>query len=318
MKRSILLTILGALSVLSFAAPVLAICVEPQVFSTAGYIYTPGLCDEGYPCRSPKPFISSITKRFSGKFWALTAGNPAPSAGNDNGGWPAREGSPRATYPNSTGWVGVYPRYPAYINFVPATNTATTWSADSRIDGCIFRGGVRRCMALLFEDYHDETSYFAFLTDAPAPTADFVFPEKGQGPKSIVLHRAPTPEIVSVERLDGDRVSFEVNAPGEIPGLRLDPGCDGEVVRGYRLYAMVLDSGRSPVDPDRASWTALTDAPVAIDQPSTVELTCAADRSVHMARTLVFDSGYELTYVTRAGRPYDCAKGSVTPIGLRK
>ena len=58
------------------------------IWSEFKYIYTPGLCDDGFPC----PGESSVSSGLSGFFWVIGSGDVTIGQGNDNGSFEALAG----------------------------------------------------------------------------------------------------------------------------------------------------------------------------------------------------------------------------------
>lgn len=251
------------------------------------YVYTPDVGSVAYQG-------SSISAGIDGAFWLLGFGDPLAGSGVDNGTFAARD------------WFYVTEGYPAYL--------LTSWAADPGIDGCVEEGGSPTCVAVLLSDSNESrASVFSLLTARADENGHFNFVQAGGAP--IVLVEPPALDIVDIVR-SGPDLLVTVDPPQVTESaLRLDPDCPGDPVAGYRIYSVVLPAGSEPPSNDRReSWTIPPGgageggAPLPLDQQATFALPyfCLSDIQPYFAHSLVFDSGFELTYL-QPGTGLTCA-----------
>lgn len=285
---------LGITTILIFSAgavPAIAACAEQRLISTvrAGgivrYVYTPGFCDEGYPC---DPF--SVSLELDGDFWSLGAGDPLVGAGIDDGAFPAFENA--GGYYYTDGWLKSYAGYASYIY--------SGWASDFRIDGCPDPGG---CMAIQFSDQVDNIGYFALLTAASDTQGDFYFDPGGP----IVLAEIPRPFVVGMNRPDAMSVEATVAPMGSaLDGIFADPACP-EALIGSRIYSITIPNGAlPPQDRNRAAGWQPETGVVPPDESAMVTGSCVGDQDIYLTRSLVFESGFETAFVSENAIRLEC------------
>jgi hypothetical protein len=277
--------------------PCLGACVDPTPIRSIyggpnySYVYSPFVCT-GYPC----PGIASVSGELGGAFWAIGYGDPTVGAGHDNSGFPALDG-----------WVRTSPYGLSYLE--------GGWDStlgDARIDGCIddvIPAGTG-CTAILLSDLDascsplaTECGYFAALTaEALSPTAGYDFGQAGNAP--ILL--ASTPEVRHpYGEQDQEWLPYwTVQFPSLTGGLYPDPACE-EIVSGFRLYqyrtaslALEYPAGFAPGIDWQPSHVIDWIGPVPPGQTATVQFDCDTPANVWLGYTLVFDSGFELPWIT--------------------
>ncbi len=263
---------------------------------TAGdesFLYTPGLCDSGPPCGSD--IDSSVSSSLAGSFWQAGEGDPAPNAGVDNGAYPALK-------LDGTGWVKTDDvAGPAWID--------GEWSSAGGVDGCINLSPSADCMALILADQNNSIGYFAALTAEAAASGEYGFDQPGGA--HITLAQIPLPLNTASHNINSYTKTVDLFVQPPASGLYLDPsGCGAGLVSGYRVYQFETPrDAPAPVDRTIASgWTLSVGGelpngnPIPLGQSTTITLTCYTAVDIHVASTLVFESGFELSMVSR--RPF--------------
>ena len=274
----LLLSAPSAWSVCALSRPISTF--QGQGFS---YIYTPGLCDGGYPC-SPG---GSVTDDLTGTFWAIGSGDPQVGQGNDNGSWPALQGSPGNF---GLGWVyneSAY-GYPAFI--------LTNWNADPRIDGCV-DDSPEICTAILLNDVLEGQGYFAYLT-AAFNVDSFGYGQPGSLP--ISLGPLPSAELLGVVPT-GNELLAQVGLPPLDEGIYTSANCSAQAPVGFRLFGRAVARGApAPPSVDTANgWTVVPGGasadggPIPLGQVASLQVECSVEPAdFYVVPQLVFDSGY--------------------------
>ena len=273
-----------------------AICATARQIGTVNgsgysYIYTPGLCDGGYPCQIG---FSSVTPELSGDFWVLGAGDPAVGFGVDYGGWPATEGASALD-----GWVDAYVGYAAYI--------LATWNSDARIDGCPDSvappGTPGLCAAIHLSDQFEGVGYFALMTAENDAIGDYAFNQPGNGP--IELAEIPRAMIVSRSGPEWNP-TITLSPPAIGGGLYLDAACPDPLV-AYRVYGQELPNGApAPVDRSLAAHRVDLTGDVALDALAQFTYDCPLDVDYYVATQLVFESGFATDVLSRNSLRVEC------------
>jgi len=293
-----------------------AICNSARLFNSGStYVITPGC--EAADCGAAH---SSVTDAVSGRFWALGDGDPALGAGIDNGSFEAL-----------FGWLYTPVTYPALI--------AGTWAASSGIDGCIdFAADQRRCMAVQLSDISPATGTGAMTVITAQPDNLGNYDLSGSG--DYFLAEVPRPVILSTYQADVcagtlDPCAADSDCPegvlceweaaravvfrvdGDLGGLYEAPECVGPtpIVAGYRLFQQHLPSGTpAPTNPSIDEWEALSDV-VPLGEPVNAILPCgpSSGGSVFVAAALVFDGGFQTSYLSGPTSRLECASTLADP-----
>ena len=312
----------GLVLLLGFASEASAICTASRLISNDfQYIYTPGNCDNGYPCLE-----EAVTENMQGRFWVLGAGDPAPGVGVDNGTFPARKRNASGYYygvADQTGWVTNYPGYPPYLD--------KSWASSLDIDGCpddiAPPGAPGLCMGLVFNDWTDEIpagttspgqAYLYLATEENDNLGNYNF---AAPPGELRLQALEAANVVSTAGV-GSVGQLEVAAPTLPSGgnVQLDAACGGaSVIAGFRVYTLLTDI-ETPPPPTRIAvdggWTIPTGGAgaggEALPLPSnvTVEVDCpSVARDLHVAYEFVFDSGFT-TFLSGSSVPQRIGPGA--------
>ena len=99
-----------------------------------------------------------------------------------------------------------------------------------------------------------------------------------------------------------------------LDGLYLDEDCTSDVVIGYKLYAQVVARGAAaPQERDRqVGWLIPTggagtgNSPIPIGTASTIIVDCPDPSDLYLATSLVFESGFELTFLSENSDAVPC------------
>jgi hypothetical protein len=277
-----------------------AVCDGPQLISSVfppdvySYVMTPGF--------TPGPGASSVSTNIRGYFWAIGVGDPVEGVGHDSGPFIGRRDGVKP-------WIRAPLGYPAYIH--------TSWAGMGTIDGCIDRIETTvRCTAVLLADQDEQgRSYFALLT-AKAKHGDYLFAQPDNAP--IVLAAVPRPTVSDKRPAGGEDLEVEISVDEPAAGLYLDPDCRLDAAVGYRLYAQANVRGVPP-PPDRANRLFSPDAtwqsaradgatPVLTFGRTTKQsVACPRGKDLRLAASLVFDSGFELPFVSESSPVVRCA-----------
>lgn len=295
------------------AVPAHAICVLPLSQETAGtfcsvpsFVRTPGVGYGGY-------YLSYATQDFRGDFWALGAGDPTVGAGVDNGsyvGYPANYIDVFYGYAES--WTPYFPYYPGL--FIEGS-----WDGSENIDGRIDTLPAPRCMAILLGDQDAGSGYFALLTAEENAEGDFRFDQPNEA--SIWLVDVPSPDINFPTNIGGVLEIDSGVAPVSSAGLYLDdPVCDADPVTGFRIYQQTVGQvDPAPVDRTRdnedpsSGWERAIGGQLPLGQPHPIGATptvtgsnCTAQGTLYLAASLVFESGFEVRYLSSNSAPVSC------------
>ncbi|HKQ62706.1 MAG TPA: hypothetical protein VJS92_15555 [Candidatus Polarisedimenticolaceae bacterium] len=287
----------AALLVAAASQPALALCGNAILFSTTGYIRTPGVPDSA----------GGVSPATVGVFWSLGQGNTALGAGADSGAWPAVE----SIGGTSSGWV-TPSTAGAYIGYVPASGSATTWAADNRVDSCPSGAPDQTCMVAILQD-SDATgrSFFTVLVDQGDANGNFLF-DNGAGD----LAALPKPHIVGSSRAGTTTtVNIGPTAADVTPGVVGSCASALPVVTGYRVYANIVPAGApAPVNRNRAAGWLPVSPVTATNSPTSATLNCATPSEAYLATSLIFDSGFELQYVGANSTRVQCGPNLAEPI----
>jgi len=268
-----------------------AVCGAPLIFGQA----TPN-CGGGY-CYVVSP--ASTAGATGGSFWALGFGNPAvdsPTAGGDDS-----DGFPVQDWCRPSG---------------PGCYLVGDWGGDERVDGCIggkvAAGKTAEIMVVGLSDGNAGQGFFAVAAVGRQPTgSDFDYANIGQ---NLTLAPIPTPNITNTVRT-APNVAITVNSPAITAGFFGDASVtQGDLVKSYRIYKQVLARGAAaPSTRNRSAWTA-AGAAVAVGQPfSYTETSCATNSDIWLATAVVFDSGFETSFVSGNSRPVQCGPTIAEP-----
>ncbi len=311
MKITKTLTALAALALVAIvAAPgANAVCALPYNLTSFpsldaySYIYTPGICDGGYPC----PNGSSMTPGARGVFWSLGSGDPAVGLGNDNGALEAVVASYPGAY--TYGFLKLYPTSPVLLR--------TDWNQPG-IDGCALELGVPlACVGVLLTDQDAAgNGYFLMQTIEANANNNFEMLAPGGG-GALTLAPLPRPGITGSTRIDAGTVQLDLAPPNLQNGLVLDPDCEPPLV-GYRILSQAVASGAQPPSSrDIADWTDLSPAVVPPGTGTSVQVTCSGDQDIYLTTAIDFDSGYRTTFVSTNSTRVECGPNLADPIQQR-
>jgi hypothetical protein len=240
-----------------------------------------------------------VSGDFQAIFWALGAGNPVIGEGHDSGAF------------DVTAAAFYYPSYNPYgTTYYFAGELFTGWGVHYLIDGCIYSSGAStafdgdECTVLLLEDRYAERGYFAMASsnvDDAVGTSSFTQP--GNAP--IILVPLPDPAVEQASGPFPNLVYLDIEMPVGLDGLYQQEGCDSEI--RYKVYAQLLDAGSPlPADRDRSQWVELTTIATNIGEPMTLGISCLDGQDFVIATSLVFDSGFETSYVSRNSQRFFC------------
>jgi hypothetical protein len=251
------------------------------------FVFTPGVCDGGAPCSD-----TSVTPAFTGAFWRLGQGDPVVGLGSDNGTYPAQADASEA-------WTKHGSNFPTLLD---------GYWGDIRIDGCVdWPPGAPRCMTVLLGDQADGSGYFALLTADANAMGDFKFAQPDSAPIDLVPVPKPVLYSAGPDGQGGMRLDF---APPIVPneGLYLGgPGCDTDLIVGYRIYYQALwHSEPAPTDLRPAGWAVAPGGegpggePIPFDSGAEVITTVPYCQGwiQYFALALVFDSGFEVPFLS--------------------
>ena len=316
MKNIRIIALAGALlAVVAASMPADAVCpLARQISSLQGagysYIYTPGFCDAGYPCGAG---TGSISNGLMGNFWVIGAGDPAiDPTSNDNGAWPALEGSGGSyTY----GWLysNAYYGYPGFVQ--------TTWAADPRIDGCpdaaAPAGNLCTAIALYDQDAAGN-GYFGLITSAADGGGNYFF-GTGSAIRLAPLDRANGPTITGTTRNPDQTVNVTVAAPQiDANGLTLDPACN-DAIAGFKTYVQIVPRGMMPpADRGLGSWTEVASNDGLSSDASFVVDCGGVNSDAYVATSVVLDSGFETMFVSANSQRIECGPNVANPDDLQE
>jgi len=299
------LALVAAIALTSGSTPSHAACSSLTPISTQAADGLSGIFTESYftptYVAGYLPFSYSgppLTPEFEATFWGLGAGAPAVGDGVDSGAL------------DTTAWISSYfnATYGAYY----AGAIAGGWGASSAIDGCLRNlGGSSafdgtECTVVLLADQHAGIGYFALAAALATPSFATYFNQPGDAP--IVLRPLDAISIVSSTNLGGGLIGLDFAAPN-VPqaALYLDSaGCDTDLIAGYKIYRYLGTPG-----PERrwalptSGWEQVGGNPIPLGDPATIAQDCDAHPDVAYAYTLVFDSGFELPFLS-ADRHASC------------
>lgn len=281
---------------LSWAWPSDAFCANSRRIASTGfggisYVFTPGVCDGGYPCPGDG---TSVTDDASGDFWLLGFGDPFEGAGIDSGAWPALEGSYQLD-----GWLYIYHPYEAVLY--------GNWAGDLRVDGCPDSvappGSPGLCTAIQLSDQLDGVGYFALLSAASNAAGEYDYEQAGNA--DITLAEIQRPVIVGMTG-PPTNPTVTVAPPVIDSGLYLDPSCD-DPLAAYRLYSIEVPAGAAPPVDRRieAGWVDRT-GDVALGEAVEVTFSCSSDVTSYLATRLIFDSGFATDVLSRNSLRVEC------------
>ena len=271
------------LSALGLAAqPLEAVCTSPREFGSLlvpgfSYVYTPGYDTPGSP---------STSASLSGAFWILGFGDPGQGPGIDNGDFPSSQWIDAFSYPDFT--------YPTFIGSRAGTNS---WDADVRIDGCPDAVSPMCMVVALSDQDASGNGYFALLSTEEDVFATYDFAQPEDAP--IVLAPIPPPAITRVLPLDASTLEIDIEPPELLLGFFSAPGCDGGLLRGYRIYQQRIPAGAPPpIDRDLVSgWSSPTGL-IPAGAGTTLSVDCDASTDLFLGTALVFDSDFETSHVS--------------------
>lgn len=300
MKRETMAALMFVLTGYATVGPNYAVCQNIRIVSTVfpngsfSYIYSPGV--------EASDVSSTVTGDFEGTFWAMGAGHPSIRQGVDSGAFAAMG-------PDRDGWVTHRVGSPAFFH--------TNWAAGKTIDGCVDSEDIQTaCTAVLLTDQHGGRGYFALLTASPA-RGNYSFAQPGDGP--ITLAPVPVPQLVDTAVTSSD-VRATVSIDSDAAGLYLDASCPLDIVRGYRVYAQIVErDADAPTDRGRprsdsgGDWV-LADGgqsaggeALSFETNAQVRVACKSTDDVYLATSLVFDSGFETRHVSANSVRIRCA-----------
>ena len=262
--------------------------------SCAGYVdfgqLTPACGGGSTYCYVLSPGFDTSSSIVSA-FWSLHAGNAAVGSGTDNGSWQA-DGA--WLLPGLLGsWLG------------------GSWSGAPGIDGCIASqippGKSSEVMVASFSDadLFGTHGYFAAAAVSRHLPSTPQFDFAGGIGTDIELKPIPRPNIF---RVDTGPAGWRFNISSPLPsdlaaGFYSDGSASAvETITGYRIYRKVANDGRPPTDRRRSSWTPVTPV-VPLGQPAAFNYACSDGLITYYALTLVFDGGFETSYVSANSLP---------------
>ena len=280
------IAIIGTLLLIAAAVqPVLASCGSATLLGTNDQgeksfiwnetIFTPSYY-AGYAQFDTNPPWSA---NFSGQWWALGSGDPAPGAGDDSNIW---------TVDN---WTYYYANT-AYGYFYGGEMFGG-WGQAAVIDGCILNNATG-CPCILLTDNGPDSSAFALLAGQRDATGNTWYNQPGtdgagnNGP--IIMTATPNPVIVSSVKA-GTGVNLQVQVSPLAGGVYQKDGCDCTAGLQYRVLAQELPQGSAPPSTrDASQWTAISaDTPLGAVADASAACDVAADVDLYVATELVFD-----------------------------
>lgn len=235
MKKTIVtlaLVVIGVVLVLS-PTPASAFCGTSVVFGQG----QPN-CGGGY-CYVVSPGLNN-NNSIQATFWSLSAGNPAPALGDDNG-----------TYPDNA-WL---------VSFGgPNLSFNGDWSASSLIDGCINNAGPTGKMVVALSDVDAVgNAFFATVCVTRDPSVTVQFDQSKIVPTGdIVLKPLPAANITGSARV-GTEAQVTVGSPNFASIYYGDAGCSlAAVIPQYDVWIKTIArNAPAPTDhnQDTGSWT---------------------------------------------------------------
>ncbi len=225
----------------------------------------------------------------TGNFWSFGTGNPTVGAGDDNG-----SNLSNGNANSNDDWLLGPPGGNRYIGGF--------WSVAG-VDGCIdLAPAPHRTVVLLTaadapaSEAATTKGYFALQCKETDANGNYALGALGPA----VFAQIPYPRVTSSNRVDTVSVHANVNGPlaNISGGVTADPSCTN-LITGYRLCTQVRDNGLGePGDRSRgAGWTC-GNVVSGAGTPTSVDVPCGGpSRSVYLATSLVFDSGFETSFV---------------------
>ena len=218
------------------------------------------------------------TANFSGLWWAVGTGDPAPGAGDDSNVW---------TVDN---WAYYYVN--SAYGYYYAGEIFGGWGQAAVIDGCILNNPTG-CTCILLTDNGPDSSAFALLSATRDATGNTFFNQPGSdgagnnGP--IIMSSTPNPLIVNSVR-NGSGVDLAVQAVGG-GGIYMKDGCACDAGMSFRVLAQELPSGSAPPsDRDSDAWQVLDPALTPMGGTANVNAACAAaDVDLYVTVETIFD-----------------------------
>lgn len=196
------------------------------------------------------------------------------------------------------------------------TYLAGDWSSSPEVDGCIHGkiapGKTREIMVAAFSDRKFADSYFAVAAVERHP-GDFVEFPFDVGNPNIALVPIRQPIIMRSARVGPASLWIEVQGPG-LEDVALGFYSDGaislgEAVLGYRVYRRLIppySHPDPPWSPRRDSGWILTADTTPLGARTAFTVTCGSDYRMSLTSTLVFESGFETSYVSRLSTAIEC------------
>ena len=282
-----------------FSLPSFATCQNARLIASANgqagtysYIYTPGLCDGGFPCDAG---TASMSADADARFWALGFGDPLLGLGADSGFFDGRDR-----------WLLRDEGYPVFFE--------TNWGASPAIDGCI-DDTPSDCTALVIGDQSAGDGYFALLSSQQNASLDYLFVQPSNG--AITLAAIPQANASSEQLVGENAVDVTIDAPS-LPSsaLYLEGGCADPVV-GYRVYYQAVRRGDpAPTDLERSSdWIPVPGGELDFTTATIEQITCNRQSDLYFAIAFVFDSGFETPFLGRISAPVTCGNCAVDADG---
>lgn len=306
--------------VLLGAGPVRARCNGPGLITTkasptkASLIWTEGWGpsyheDIAYQTTPP------VTSNFRGTFWSLGRGSTGIGTGDDSGEFDFVRLNDSAR--------GFY--YESYGGYFYGGELFTGWGAGPS-DGCLFNAALESgvpvdgfgCTCLLLTDQRDGQGYFAIVSARPNANGNSFLNLPENAPiilRPVPRLSTPAPSLSSA----ATDISVSLSNGAWTDGIYEKDGCACGVV-GFRVYQQVLPSGSSPPtdrlrddDNSESGWeladedSALTGSATPVESTSSAPLSCGEGRDVFLATSLVFDSGFEVDFLSQVSGPFPCA-----------
>lgn len=224
-----------------------------------------------------------------GNFWALNTGNPTIGAGTDNGAdTPTGNASPDDNWLRFGG-AGLY--------------LAGNWATGS-VDGCIDTDAspAPKRTIVAITDSNPDSAFVKVLCQQADALANYNFGALG----STTMAAIPYPKVLTSSRVVGTSVTVSIKSPSAdlADAVLADASCPATLIRGYKLYTQTIpNASGAPADRARSAGWVLEGAevPLAQDAPPLTK-SCLAGESVYVARSLVFDSGFETAHVSQSVR----------------
>lgn len=327
--NKIAIVAVSALFLAAILSPAQASCGAPSQIATitvdgTSFVWNAGVFTPNYYYGAPgyapgmyAPGNPPVTAAFTGVFWSVGNGDPAIGSGDDNG-------------------LFTIDRYFSYygnpgLDYYEAGSFATTWAADSIIDGCISNAGApgTTCTCVLLTDQDGATGYYAMAANRTDILEDTLLNMPGTdgngNPGAIMLQAIPRPAIVGSAYDPGTgNVTLQVNVTGNPGDYNKDPGFCACGPVGFKVVQQVLPTGSAPpADRDAGLWVDATLVGGGVQDVNplgaTIELQtdCAGDQDVYFATQFYYDSGFVTNVVSSNSTQVECGPNLADPQAVR-